>query len=44
MGEYFYQVLYVIDHMEPKHWVMALAAVIAVGYLCMKGIGARSNY
>jgi hypothetical protein len=44
MDKYVYEVLYVIDHMEPQHWLMVLAGVIAVGYLCMKGIGSRSHY
>jgi len=42
--KYWYDLLYIIDHSEPQHWVMVLAGVIVVGYACMKSIGARSHY
>ena len=38
------EVLYFISHMEPQHWVLALAGVIVVGIVCMKGMGTRSQY
>ena len=33
-----------IEHMEPHHWMLALAGLIVVGVVCMKGIGSRSHY
>jgi hypothetical protein len=37
------EVLYFIDHMEPKDWVIVLAALIVFGLVCMKGIGSRAK-
>jgi hypothetical protein len=38
------EVLSYINQMTPQHWMFALAAVIVVGFACMKGIGARSHF
>jgi len=38
------EVLFFIDRMESQHWLIALAGVIVVGLVCMKGMGARSHY
>jgi hypothetical protein len=37
------EVLYYVDRMEPYDWVMVLAVVIVVGFVCMKGMGSRLN-
>ena len=37
------EVLSFINHMEPRHWLYALAGVIVVGVVCMKGMGSRSR-
>ncbi|MEI8372945.1 MAG: hypothetical protein WCJ35_08960 [Planctomycetota bacterium] len=38
------EVLAFIDRMEPQHWLIALAGVIVVGLVCMKGMGSRSHH
>ena len=37
------EVLSFVNHMEPQHWVLALAGVIVVGFVCMKGVGSRTH-
>ncbi len=44
MDRYVDLVLNYINHMEPQHWIIALAAVILVGFLCLRSMGARSHY
>ncbi len=44
MQEIASEVLSFINQMEPRHWVFALAAVIIVGFVCMKGVGSRTQY
>ena len=38
------EVLSFVDRMESQHWLIALAGVIVVGLLCLKGMGSRSDY
>lgn len=38
------EVVSFIEHMEPHHWVLVLAAVVVVGFVCLKSIGTRTNY
>ena len=33
-----------IDRMDFDGWVLALAALIIVGIVCMRGFGSRSGY
>jgi hypothetical protein len=44
MVKFAYQVVDFIEQMEPQHWVYVLAAVILVGYLCLKSVGNRLHY
>ena len=44
MGRIADEVLSLVNHMEPQHWVFVLAGVIVVGVVCMKGMGSRSHY
>lgn len=38
------EVLYFVERMQPQHWLIALAGVIVVGLVCLKGMGSRSHY
>ena len=38
------EVLSFVNQMQPQHWVFALAGVIIVGFVCMKGMGSRANF
>ena len=38
------EVLSFVNEMTPQHWLFALAGVIVVGFVCMKGMGSRSHY
>ena len=38
------EVLLFVNHMQPQHWILVLAGVIVVGFVCMKGMGSRSHY
>jgi hypothetical protein len=42
MEKFANDVLYSIDHMEPRHWIFVLAAAIAIGLACLKGFGTRT--
>jgi hypothetical protein len=33
-----------IDHMGPQEWLLVLAAMIVVAFVCMRGFGSRSQY
>jgi len=33
-----------IDRMDAQHWLLALLAVVVVGFFCMRGFGSRSDY
>jgi hypothetical protein len=33
-----------IDHMGPQEWLLVLAAMILVAFVCMRGFGSRSQY
>ena len=41
MERFEYEVLHIINNLQPHEWVMILAGVIIVGAVCMKGIGNR---
>ena len=38
------EVLRFVDHMGPRDWLVALAAVIVIGGLSLRGFGSRSKY
>ena len=44
MDRFVDEVLYFIDNMEPRHWVLVLGGVIVVGYMCMKSMGTKLHY
>jgi hypothetical protein len=44
MERIFDEVLYFIDNMEPRDWVLVLGGVILIGYLCLKSIGSKLHY
>ncbi len=33
-----------IERMDTQEWAIVLAAMIVVGFLCMRGFGSRANY
>jgi len=44
MQKYVNELLWIIDHMEPHHWVLVLGGVIVVGLVCLKSMSAKSHY
>jgi hypothetical protein len=44
MSTYLYDLMRWTDHMGRAEWLIALAAVIFIGILCLRGIGARSHF
>ena len=36
--------LHFVDRMGVQEWVLVLAAMIAVGFFCLRGFGSRSQY
>ena len=34
----------VVNHLDRQQWLMLLAVVTVVGFLCMRGFGSRSSY
>ena len=38
------EILAFISHMQPRDWLFAVAGVIVVGIICLKGMGSRSHY
>jgi hypothetical protein len=33
-----------INHFETEHWVIAFVILLAIGFLCMQGLGSRKAY
>ncbi len=33
-----------VDRMETTHWVVVCVVVLAIGAICMRGFGKRTNY
>ncbi len=33
-----------VDHMTVQEWFYVLVVAIALGFLCLRGFGSRSNY
>ena len=33
-----------IERMDTQEWGLVLAAMIVLGFLCMRGFGSRANY
>ncbi len=44
MGHVWRQLMCYIDHMGSWEWSLALAAMIVVAVVCMRGYGSRSQY
>lgn len=44
MGHLWRNVMRTVDSMDTQEWMLALIAVIVVGFLCMRGFGSRSQY
>ena len=38
------EVTYYVDRMTPQYWAIALAGVIVIGLICMRGFGSRKHY
>lgn len=36
--------MHYLDRMGLQHWLLVLAAMIVVAFLCMRGFGSRSQY
>ena len=37
-------VLQFVDNMDATDWLLTTAAVIVLGFFCMRGSGSRANY
>ena len=44
MYQFWRHVLHTTNSMGTHEWMLALAAVIALGFICMRGFGSRSKY
>jgi len=44
MGEFYRNVMWRIDQMDIQEWLVVFVCVIAVGVLCLRGFGSRSDY
>ncbi len=44
MDHYYHIIMRFLDRMGPQEWVIVLAAMIVVGFFCLRGFGSRSQY
>jgi len=48
MADYFSQLyresIRAVNHWDHHAWLWALAAVVLVGFLCLRGFGSRTSY
>ena len=44
MGHLIRDALRWVEHMNPQEWVIFAAVGIVIGFLCMRGLGQRSNF
>jgi hypothetical protein len=44
MNHIIHQIMHIVEGMSPHHWLLVLAAMIAVGFFTMRGVGSRSHY
>jgi hypothetical protein len=44
MGHLWRDIVRYVDRMGPQEWLLVLAAMIVVAFICMRGFGSRSRY
>jgi hypothetical protein len=44
MSHYWHELWRHVDHMGSQDWLLVLAAMIGVAFVCMRGFGSRSQY
>ncbi len=44
MGHLWRDIVRYVERMGPQEWLLVLAAMIVVAFICMRGFGSRSQY
>jgi hypothetical protein len=42
--ELFHQTMRLVERLDRGEWVLVLAGVVLVGWICLRGFGSRSSY
>ena len=44
LSHYWHEIIRSAGHLGPQGWLLVLASMIIVAFVCMRGFGSRSGY